>query len=86
MMYNLKIPLLILCLVMSRYSKAQEQKILSLDEAINLGIAHSKQLQTDNIQVRIAESKVLQGIQSQVAQVSLNLSYRSEERRVGKEC
>ena len=75
MMYNLKIPLLILCLVMSRYSKAQEQKILSLDEAINLGIAHSKQLQTDNIQVRIAESKVLQGIQSQVAQVSLNLSY-----------
>ena len=75
MMYNLKIPLLILCLAMSGYSKAQERKILSLDEAINLGIAHSKQLQTDNIQMKIAESKVIQGVQSQAAQVSLNLSY-----------
>ena len=75
MKHNLKIPLLIFCLAMSGYSKAQERKILSLDEAINLGIAHSKQLQTDNIQMKIAESKVVQGVQSQAAQVSLNLSY-----------
>lgn len=70
-----KIPLLISCLLMSGYCQAQEQKIMTLDEAINLGITHSKQLQTDAIQLKIAESKVLQGIQSQMAQVSVNLSY-----------
>ena len=75
MKHNLKIPLLILCLAMGGFSKAQERKILSLDEAINLGITHSKQLQTDNVQMKIAESKIIQGIQSQAAQVSLNLSY-----------
>ena len=75
MKHDLKIPLLILCLAMSGFSKAQERKILGLDEAINLGIAHSKQLQTDNIQMKIADSKVIQGQNLALPQVGLNLSY-----------
>ena len=72
-----KMPLLIggICLVFFHHAKAQTSKILSLDEAINLGITHSKQLETDNIQLKIADSKVIQGQNLALPQVGLNLSY-----------
>ena len=64
-----------ICLVLFHHAKAQTSKILSLEDAITLGIAHSKQLQTDNIQMRIADSKVIQGQNLALPQVGLNLSY-----------
>ena len=72
-----KMPLLIggICFVLFHHAKAQTSKILSLEDAITLGIAHSKQLQTDNIQMKIADSKVIQGQNLALPQVSLNLSY-----------
>jgi outer membrane protein len=54
---------------------SQERRSLELDEAIKMGIAHSKQLELDRIQQQINQSKVQQGIDAKLPQVSLNMSY-----------
>ena len=54
---------------------AQSQRILNLDEAVSLGVAHSKTLQIDSINLQVAESKMLQNKNTQLPQVSANLSY-----------
>ncbi|OAB26212.1 Outer membrane protein TolC [Flavobacterium fryxellicola] len=54
---------------------AQTEKKLSLEEAINLAVAHSKQLQQDSLSLKIANSKLIQSKNSLLPQVSANLSY-----------
>lgn len=54
---------------------AQTTKILSLDEAVKMGISHSKQLKIDNTQLLIAGSRILQSKNANVTQISLNLGY-----------
>ena len=54
---------------------SQGQRILNLYEAVSLGVAHSKTLQIDSINLQVAESKILQNKNAQLPQVSTNLSY-----------
>lgn len=72
-----KIPLLILgiCVAFSSLLEAQTRQILSLEEAILLGVAHSKNLQLDSFNLQLADSKILQNKLSKLPQVGLNLSY-----------
>ena len=72
-----KIPLLILGIWLSPFSAIQAQisKILTLDEAIVLGITHSKSVQLDSINLQLVDSKISQNTQSKLPQIGLNLSY-----------
>lgn len=72
-----RIPLLILGIWLATIisAHAQNSKILTLDEAIFLGITHSKSVQLDSINLQLADSKILQNTQSKLPQVGLNLSY-----------
>ena len=55
--------------------KAQTKKVLTLDEAVELSIAHSRQLKIDSTQLQIATSKIKQSINTQLPQVGINLNY-----------
>lgn len=55
--------------------KAQSPRILRLEDAITLGISHSKNLALDNINLQLADSKILQNKNAKIPQVGLNLSY-----------
>jgi outer membrane protein len=72
-----KIPFRILgiCLAINTSMQAQTQKILSLEDAVSMGVAHSKTLQLDNYNLQIADSKILQNKNSKLPQVGLNMSY-----------
>jgi outer membrane protein len=54
---------------------AQEKRTLDLNEAIKLGLSQSKQLQIDNIQQQIIQSKKQQTIDAKLPALGLNLSY-----------
>ncbi len=64
-----------ICVAISTSIQAQTQKILSLEDAVSLGVAQSKTLQLDNYNLQIADSKILQNKNSKLPQVGLNLSY-----------
>ncbi len=72
-----KIPLILfgICLIFSNITKAQSLRILNLEEAILMGIAHSKALQSDSINLQLADSKIIQGKNTQLPQVSLSSSF-----------
>lgn len=72
-----KIPFKVLgvCLAISISLQAQTQKILTVEDVVSLGIAHSKNLQLDNYNLQLADSKILQNKNSKLPQISLNLSY-----------
>ncbi len=72
-----KIPLILfgICFVFGNNTKAQIPRILELEEAITLGITHSKNLALDNINLQLADSKILQNKSAKLPQVGLNLSY-----------
>jgi len=73
----LKIPILFLgiFLLLRQGANAQNQNVLSLEQAVNLGLAHSKQLLLDSINVQIADSKIAQNKNTALPQLSANLSY-----------
>ena len=56
-------------------ANAQTPRILALEDAIALGISHSKSIQLDSLNLQVADSKILQNTQSKLPQVGLNLSY-----------
>lgn len=64
-----------ICLAFSDEIQAQTSRIISLEEAISLGITHSKSLQLDNFNLQQADSKILQNKNSKLPQVGVNLSY-----------
>ena len=72
-----KILLLILniCMAFNNSLQAQNQRILTLDETISLGINHSKNLALDDINLQLADSKILQNKNLKLPQIGLNLSY-----------
>ena len=72
---QLQIYALGICFFISTVVEAQQTKLLTLDDAITLSIAHSKQLKIDSTQLQIADSKIQQGINTQLPQVGVNLSY-----------
>jgi outer membrane protein len=72
-----KIPLLLggIFLILSFATQAQSSRILGLDDAVSLGILHSKQLKTDSISMLLTNSKIAQNRNPMLPQVSANLSY-----------
>ncbi|MBC8033249.1 MAG: TolC family protein [Chitinophagaceae bacterium] len=56
-------------------STLQAQRMLPLDDAISMAVAHSKQLQLDSIQLQLADSRLIQSKNAQLPQVNANLSY-----------
>ncbi len=66
---------IVLALLFCNYGIAQNKRILPLDEALQLAQAHSKQLKLDSLDILSKESKVIQGRNASVPQVSLNLGY-----------
>jgi outer membrane protein len=64
-----------ICFVFSIAVQAQNPQILTLDEAVSLGIAHSKTLQTDSLNLQIADAKLMQSNHAHLPQISVNLSY-----------
>lgn len=56
-------------------SFAQEKKIVSLEEAITLGVNHSNQIKLDSLNFKIADAKFSQSKANQLPQVSLSASY-----------
>jgi outer membrane protein len=51
------------------------QRIISLEQAVLLAQQHNKQLQIDSLNLQLAQSKITQGRQSLLPQVSANISY-----------
>ncbi len=75
-MYHSKIKLLLVCWMIPLLNCfAQQKQTLDLTEAIKLGLSQSKQLQIDNIQQQILQSKMQQAVDAKLPQVGLNLSY-----------
>ncbi len=74
---NKKIPLLIggICLIFSLATQAQSPRIIGLDDAVSLGILHSKQLKTDSISMLLTDSKIAQNRNPMLPQLGLSLSY-----------
>jgi outer membrane protein len=72
-----KIPLLIIgiCITFSHQLQAQNPRILALEDAISLGITHSKSLELDSFNLQLADSKILQNKNAKLPQIGLNLSY-----------
>ena len=72
-----KIPLLFLGigLAFSNIIQAQTPRILTLEDAISLGVAHSKSLALDNYNLQLADSKILQNKNAKLPQIGVNLSY-----------
>jgi outer membrane protein len=72
-----KIPLLIcgIYLVFCHRMEAQNQVFLALEDAVAMGLTHSKQLKLDSISLLQADTKVLQSKNGLLPQVSANLSY-----------
>ncbi len=64
-----------ICFFITNAAFAQLQKMLTLDDAIALSIAHSRQLKIDSTQLQIADSKIRQVENMQLPQVGVNLSY-----------
>jgi outer membrane protein len=75
--FTRKVPLLIFSIgmVFNTVTQAQNQLILNLKDAISMGVAHSKQLQLDSINLQLADSRIAQNKNSRLPQVSANLSY-----------
>ncbi len=73
----LKIPIFSIGILLSsfQFSFAQNQRILNLNEAISLGLSHSKQLILDSINIDIAKSKIAQNKTLALPQISANASY-----------
>jgi outer membrane protein len=73
----LKLPILFIAILLSafQFCLAQNQRILNLDEAINLGLLHSKQLILDSINIDIVKSKISQNRSFSLPQISANASY-----------
>jgi outer membrane protein len=53
----------------------QEKKIVSLDEAITLGVNHSNQIKLDSLNFKIADAKLSQSRSNQLPQVTVSASY-----------
>ncbi len=72
-----KIPLLMcgIYLIFCHDMQAQNQVTLALEEAIAMGLAHSKQLKLDSISLLQADTKASQVKNVLLPQVSANLSY-----------
>jgi outer membrane protein len=72
-----KIPLLLggVFLILSFATQAQNSRILGLDDAVSLGIQHSKQLKTDSISMLLTDSKIAQNKNPFLPQVGVSLSY-----------
>jgi outer membrane protein len=72
-----KIPLLIcgIYLVFCHRMEAQNQVFLALEDAVAMGLTHSKQLKLDSISLLQADTKVSQSKNGLLPQVSANLSY-----------
>lgn len=62
-------------IIFHHQTKAQTIRVLTLEEAISLGIAHSKSIQLDSFNLQLSNSKILQNTQSKLPQIGLNLSY-----------
>lgn len=56
-------------------SYGQEERIVSLDEAISLGVNHSNQIKLDSLNFKIADSKICQSKANQLPQVTASASY-----------
>ena len=56
-------------------SYGQEKKLVSLDEAITLGVNHSNKIKLDSLNFKIADAKLSQSKENQLPQVSLSASY-----------
>lgn len=56
-------------------SYGQEKKIVSLDEAISLGVNHSNQIKLDSLNFKIADAKLSQSKANQLPQVTASASY-----------
>jgi outer membrane protein TolC len=69
------IPLACFTLFTSINSYGQEKKIVSLEEAITLGVNHSNQIKLDSLSFKIADAKLSQSKTNQLPQVSLSASY-----------
>ncbi len=72
---NPYLPAIVLALFFEYNVMAQNTRLLPLNEAITLAQAHSKQLKLDSLDLLSKETKVVQGRNANVPQVSLNLSY-----------
>ena len=76
---NLRVTILLILLCtgwfLPHIVKAQTKKVVTLDEAVELSIAHSRQLKIDSTQLQIATSKIKQSINTQLPQVGINLNY-----------
>ena len=59
----------------STFSMFAQSKILSLDEAVRMGLEHSRQLKTSATKVEIAKSKTQQFWNAQIPSVTLSSSY-----------
>lgn len=65
------------CLTFLSTSKifSQEKRILSFDQAIELGLNHSRQIQLDSLSLKIANVKTIQSKANQLPQVTASASY-----------
>ena len=72
-----KIPLLMIgaFFIFCNSVKAQVPRILELEDAVALGIAHSKSIELDSFNLQLVDSKILQNKNSKLPQVGVNLSY-----------
>jgi outer membrane protein len=69
------IPLACFTLFTSINMYGQEKKIVSLEEAITLGVNNSNQIKLDSLNFKIADAKLSQSKANQLPQVSLSASY-----------
>ncbi len=76
---NLRVTILLTLFCTSYFlpyiGKAQTKIVLTLDDAVELSIAHSRQLKIDSTQLQIATFKIMQSINTQLPQVALNFNY-----------
>lgn len=72
---NSKLLLIALLILFSNELKAQNLRIISLDEAVKLGIEHSNQLKIDSLNLEISNSKLKQGKNNNLPQVTANANY-----------
>lgn len=74
-MRNLKIAFFSTLLLLSGLLKAQNSKILTLDEAIQLGMSNSYQIKMTGAKLDVAKAKTMQYRNALVPTVTLNSSY-----------
>ena len=62
-------------IIFSNGLKSQNQRVITLEEAVKLGIAHSNQLKIDSLNLEISNSKLKQGKNNNLPQVTANANY-----------